>query len=237
MHQFKKTLSTLGVCAAMMMAAQANAANDVSLQVSGNVVPTACTPALSNSGEVDFGSISASSIRHPATGNNLVQLGSRKITLTVSCDAAAAVGFRMVDNRAGSAVVLASSTYIVNPNAGGLNFTESYFGFGLGKTNGKNTGTYTVIADTATVTIDGVNADVIFSEDSGSSWRTGSNYITQRPEAARILTAATKGSASPALFNEMVIPLKISAGMQPSSVLGFDEIVLDGSATMSLVYL
>jgi len=39
------------------------------------------------------------------------------------------------------------------------------------------------------------------------------------------------------MFSELSAPLKISAAVQTSSVLGSDEITLDGNATLSLVYL
>lgn len=237
MTQFNKTLSTMAVCAAMMMVAQANAANDVTMQVTGNVIPAACTPSLTNSGEVSFGSISSSAIRHTDSGNGLVQLGSKNITLNVSCEAAAAVGFKMVDNRAGTVVPLSATSFIANPNAGGDNFIENYFAFGLGTTNGKNIGSYAVIADVSQVKKDGGDVELLFSENGGTSWRAGTNYVNQRPESARILSVGEKGSLAPAMFNELVMPLKVAVGIQPSSVLGFDEIVLDGSATMSLVYL
>lgn len=235
---FKKSLTTLGVCTALAIAAQANAANDVTLKVSGNVTPSACTPTLTNSGEVSFGTISASSIRSTASGNSLVQLGAKDITLNVTCDAATAIGFKMTDNRASSAVTLSSSSYIDNPFVDGEKFTESYFSFGLGNaTNGKKIGVYSLVADVKNATVGGATAGVIFTEDSGASWRIANTWINQRPEAARILSVSKAGTTAPVMFTEMSMPLKIAAGIQTSSVLGFDEIVLDGNATLSLVYL
>lgn len=238
MTVFKSKLSALGVCAALLIASQANAANDVTLKVSGNITPSACTPTLTNSGNVSFGTIGASSIRAAASGNSLVQLGAKDITLNVTCDAAMAIGFKMTDSRASSAVTLSSNTFITNPFAGGANFSESYFGFGLGNaTNGEKIGVYTVMADIKNVTANGASAGVIFSDDSNTSWRTANTYINQRVEAARVVSVSQTGVTAPLLFTEMSIPLKIAAGVQPSSVIGFDEIVLDGSATLSLVYL
>jgi hypothetical protein len=52
------------------------------------------------------------------------------------------------------------------------------------------------------------------------------------------MTVAEKaGTAEPKLFKDAIVPLKISAGVQTASVLGGDEITLDGNATLSLVYL
>ncbi len=238
MTQFKKTLSTLSVCAALLMAAQANAATDTTLKVSGSIVPAACSPSLSNSGEVSFGSIAAASIKNAAEGNSLVQLGTKDITLTISCEANAAVGFKMLDNRASSAVALSSSAFINAAISGGTPANQPYFGFGLGlASNNAKIGAYTVTVDTASVTADGASVGVVYSDDNGSSWHTG-DKTRQTSDNARVLAVSDKsGTAEPKLFKEATLPLKISAGVQTTSVLGGDEITLDGNATLSLVYL
>lgn len=233
---FKTNLSTLAVGAALMVAAQANAANDVTLKVSGNVVPAACTPTLSDNGEVAFGSIASASIRHASPGNKLVQLGSRDITLNITCDAAASVGFKMVDNRASSVVTLSSTAYI-DSTVTNSSHTQDYFGFGLGNaTNNSKIGTYTITAAATNTTIDGKAASLVLSDDSGKSWRSGPT-ISPTNAGARIMSVATAGQSTPSLFTEMSMPLNIAVGVQTSDVLGFDEIVLDGSATLSMVYL
>jgi len=238
MAQFKKTLSTLGVCAALMMTVQANAATETTLKVSGTIVPAACSPSLSNSGEVSFGSIAAASIRNAAEGNSLVQLGTKDITLTISCEANTAVGFKMLDNRSSSAVALSSSAFISPSISGATPATQSYFGFGLGlASNNAKIGAYTVMVDTASVTADGASVGLVLSDDEGKNWRT-SDKARQTSDNARIMTVAEKaGTAEPKLFKDAIVPLKISAGVQTASVLGGDEITLDGNATLSLVYL
>ncbi|AUU82902.1 DUF1120 domain-containing protein [Leclercia adecarboxylata] len=237
MTLFKKNVATLAVGAALLVSAQVNAADDVTMKVSGTILPAACTPALSNSGEVAFGSIAASSIRKAPAGNALVQLGSKDITLTVTCDAATAIGFTMADNRASSAANLSSSAYINSAFTGGMKVTEPYFAFGLGvATNDAKIGAYSVAVDGAKLTADSVAANMLVSDDQGATWRTAS-YGQQSNDNSRIVTAGEVGSLEPKMFKEMTVPLKIAAGVQPSSVLGSDEIVLNGSATLSLVYL
>lgn len=237
MAQFKKTLSSLGVCAALMMAAQANAANDATLKVLGNIVPAACTPTLSSDGEVSFGTIAASTIESSASGNSLVQLGSKEVMLSISCEAKAAVGFKMVDNRASSAVALNATSYIEPVFAGTSAATEAYFGFGLGLANNNaKIGAYSVSLDSARVAVDGEQASIIISDNAGSSWRDGKN-ARQINNGVRIATFAQEATTQPMLFKEASLPLKISAAVQTSSVLGGDEIIFDGNATVSLVYL
>lgn len=237
MTAFKKTLSTLSVCAALFVAAQANAADEATLKVTGTIVPAACTPALSNGGEVSFGTVAASVIRNAAEGNGLVQLGAKDITFTISCEAAANVGFKMIDNRASSAVALSASNFIVSPVAGNASATQPYFGFGLGlASNEAKIGTYTVTLDGANTTADGAAAGLVYSDDDGKTWR-ASTALHQVSDNARIATVAKTGTTQPEMFEEASFPLKIAAGVQPSSVLGSDEITLDGNATLSLVYL
>ncbi|MDU4842663.1 MAG: DUF1120 domain-containing protein [Leclercia adecarboxylata] len=237
MTLFKKNATTLVMGAALLVAAQANAAEDVTLKVTGNIIPAACTPALTNSGEVAFGSIAAASIRNAATDNTLVQLGSKDITLNVKCDATTAIGFKMIDNRASSAVALSSTAFINSPVEGGTSATQSYLGFGLGLApNDAKVGAYTVIVDGTTFTADGAPASVLGSDDEGQSWRT-SIAAYQLSDSSRIITAGNTGSTEPKMFSELSVPLKITAAVQTSSVLGSDEITLDGNATLSLVYL
>ncbi|MEJ5069698.1 DUF1120 domain-containing protein [Leclercia adecarboxylata] len=238
MTQFKKTLSTLGVCA-LMMAAQAHAATDATLKVSGTIVPAACTPTLSNGGEVSFGSIAAASIRKAAEDNSLVQLGTKDITLSITCEATAAIGFKVVDNRASSAVALSSTAYI-NPTDARLNvLNQPVFGFGLGLANNSaKIGAYSITTDTAGATADGASVNLLASDDQGKSWVLGEVGVRQFNDGNRIVTVADKsGSSEPKMFKEATLPMKISAAVQTSSVLGSDEITLDGNATLSLVYL
>lgn len=237
MTLFKKNAAVLAMGAALLVAAQANAAGDVTLKVSGNIIPAACTPALSNSGEVAFGSIAAASIRNAASDNTLVQLGSKEVTLTVKCDAATAIGFKILDNRSASAVALSSTAFINAPIEGGASATQSYFGFGLGLANNEaKVGAYTVAVDSATLAADGAPASLLVSDDEGENWQTG-GAAYQLNDNSRIITAGNTGSTEPKMFSELSAPLKISAAVQTSSVLGSDEITLDGNATLSLVYL
>ncbi|MCU6676136.1 DUF1120 domain-containing protein [Leclercia tamurae] len=236
MAHFKKTLSTLGVCAALVMAAQATAATEATLKVSGTIVPAACSTTLSNSGEVAYGSVASSVIRNAPEGNGLVQLGAKDITLTVTCDAASAMGFKMIDNRANTVVPLSASNYIVSPISGG-NDAQSYHGFGLGlASNDAQIGAYSVVVDAANTKADSAAAGVVYSDDAGKNWRSGT-AVYQVNDSARIVTVSNVGGSEPKLFREATFPLKISAGVQSSSVLGMDEITFDGNATLSLVYL
>lgn len=237
MSAFKKSLSALGVSAALVISAQAFAATDATLSVTGTVVPAACTPTLSNSGVVSFGSIAASSIRAAQSGNTLVQLGAKDITLTISCDARTAVGFTARDNRSSSAVALSSESFIASVMSGENGAKNAMYGFGLGNaSNNAKIGAYTLFVDAANVTADGVSASSIFSEDK-QTWVKSTTATRLTNTGTLTATLSDTVNEAPVLFQEGVFPLKIAAALQTSSVLGFDEINLDGSVTLSVVYL
>lgn len=239
MAHIMKTLAAVGVGAALFASLQVNAATTTTMSVTGKIIPAACSATLSNNGEVSFGTIAASSIRNAPAGNSLVQLGAKNITLNISCEADTAVGFKAVDNRADSRVTLSSSTFI-NPNLPGETpVTGDIFGFGLGlASNNAKIGSYAITVDGNNTLADGSPASVILSDDAGSNWRVASdNILRQTAEGKRIITVANSGSSTPLLFREATLPLQVSAGIRTSSVLGSDEINLDGNATLSLVYL
>ncbi|WP_333853467.1 DUF1120 domain-containing protein [Leclercia sp.] len=237
MSAFKKTVSAVAVCAAFLASSQAMAANDLTLKVTGSIAPAACTPALSGNGEVAFGSMATSAITNAPTGNSLVQLGTKNVTLTISCDAAATVGFTMTDNRASSAVALSETAYLEKAGMDGTNADGPLYGFGLGlASNGEKIGAYSLVVDSVNTTADGAEVAVITSDNKGKGW-VEKGLQTQLTNGERIMTVANKGSVTPKLFEELSMPLKISAGVQTKSVLGGDAITFDGNATLSMVYL
>lgn len=236
MTAFKKTVSAVAVCAAFLVSSHAMAANDLTLKVTGTIAPAACTPALSGNGEVAYGSMATSAITTAPTGNDLVQLGSKVITATISCEAAATVGFKITDNRADSALTLTETAYLVNGGADLSDITSSSFGFGLGlASNDAKIGAYSVVADTANATADGDEVTVIASDDNITWAKSVQSGLSS--DGSRVVTVAAPGTTIPKLFTELSMPLKVTAGVQTKSVLGGDSITLDGNATLTMVYL
>ncbi|HDK6714874.1 TPA: DUF1120 domain-containing protein [Klebsiella quasipneumoniae] len=235
----KKSLSALCVCAAIVSAAGANAATDATLMVKGTFVPAACTPELSNGGIVDYGTMNNAALAKTTDGNELVQLGKKSITLTVSCDAATSVGIIAQDNRASSRVELSSSAYIADYVAG-QNLSTSNAVFGLGTVNDVKIGAYSVTAMKEGLTADNAAVDMIVKDTdlSGTSWKSANAGGLYYPDGTRIITVAESGKTTPLMFKDLVMPLDIVAAVQSNAVLGSGaEITLDGNATLSLVYL
>ena len=85
-----------------MSAASAVWATDtVNIDVDVTVDAAACTPALSNGGVADFGTRYAGSLSSSA----FTQLGTRDLTLSVTCESSTGVAITARDTRASSVVV------------------------------------------------------------------------------------------------------------------------------------
>jgi type 1 fimbria pilin len=125
------------------------AAESADLSVKGVIRPSACSVALSNNGTVDYGTISAKSL----SATDVTKLPDRDVTMTINCEAATKVGFKVVDNRDGTASDVLNP---IDPAAkGGVPF-------GLGAVDGKNLGGYGIQARVADATADGATvADVV----------------------------------------------------------------------------
>ncbi|TXU05214.1 DUF1120 domain-containing protein [Enterobacter hormaechei] len=242
---FKKVISSAAICAALAMS-NAHAANDVTLKVIGNIVPGSCVPTLPNGGVVDYGTMSSSVINPTGQTNKLVQLGSKSITLTVTCDSDTSVGISSTDNRHDSMVALSSTAYIENAWFDNTNASLSPNAYGLGKTTaGVNIGSYTIAFDPNTSTADGAAADVISTLDINAAnytWykSTGGSFAPTNSELGqtRVMTVAAPGTLTPKPFRVMSMPLRVTTAVQDNTVLGTgDTITLDGNSTISLVYL
>jgi Protein of unknown function (DUF1120). len=238
MTYFKKKLTTLAVCAAVMVSANVNAATDTTFTVTGDFKPAACVPTLDNGGTVDYGKMNTTKLSSATGSTGLVQLGRKSINLTVTCDAPASVGILTQDNRSSSKVDLSATTYIENGANDSKNLTISTAAFGLGTTeDGKSIGAYSLRAIIAGTTVDGVASDLIYQVAGDDYWSRASDGVLF-PNKDRMISPADTGSITPKYFTEMTVPLYITAAVQTKDKLGTaSEVKMDGSATISLVYL
>lgn len=214
-----RLLNMLILIAAASAATASHAAPSVELKVTGTIRPTACTPLLAGDGSVDYGAISASSLRSGET----TALPARRIELSVSCSAAAKIALTVVDNRSSSR--LSGITDGIQSGAD--------YNFGLGVAAGKKIGGY-VLSFESGATADGRGVSGIVSADSGASWSSGAGYIRHsgsyysfsesgtQPAAQKILSAQIK--VQPVLNKAEELPLN-------------QDVQLDGSATIEVKYL
>jgi Protein of unknown function (DUF1120). len=240
MTQFNKKLSALAVCIAVLAPISANAATETTLIVTGDFKPAACVPTLDNGGTVDYGKMNTTRLSSATGSSGLVQLGRKSINLTITCDGPASVGIISQDNRLSSIIALSSSIYIENGANDGKNMMTSEDAFGLGTTeDGKSIGAYSLRALIAGTTVDGVASDLIYRNPavSAEAWSRANDGVLF-PNQDRVISPADTGTLVPKYFTEMTIPMYVTTAVQTKDKLGTgSEVKLDGSATISLVYL
>ncbi|TFF09926.1 DUF1120 domain-containing protein [Pseudomonas sp. BCA14] len=207
--------SQLVIAAALMLAgvSTVSAASSVDLSVTGKITPAACTPSLSRGGTVDHGKISVQDLN--PRGNT--QLPNATLALEVNCVGATTMAIKITDNRFGT------SAY--------HDGVVSSFGLGLASNN-KKIGWYEVQMNNATA--DGVPGEVIESVD-GKTWLYAGS--TWQPNWMRSLNGAT-GSYAPLPMQAFKADLDFITWIREKSTLpAAEEVLIDGSATLDVVYL
>ncbi|MNO51334.1 hypothetical protein D3C76_417260 [compost metagenome] len=181
--------------------------------------PAACHVKLSNGGRVDFGRMSKNDLDR----DNSTRLPPKGLTLQVGCDAPTPFALLMHDNRAGSATVN----------------SEIYYGLGLDNSSNK-IGLYSLNVDPTDASADDFAR--LYRTDSttdGAAWsRASSNPI---PMAQRSLLGFTHNAGSlsgPVPIQNFTTKVTVEAVIAPISTLDLtDKVILDGSATLEVLYL
>ena len=233
------------VCCALMISQAAQAEeSSATLEVTGTLTPGSCTPTLSNSGIVDYGTIYGMGLTE--TSN---QLGVKNIDLTINCDSPTMVAVYSTDNRMDSQTsVTVNNSWNSNSNTNQKDLRR----YGLGTTSAGNPiGALTIGVDIEGLIIDDhpvsdisllVTGDVNANSVSWSNNTTGMlaehSYSTWSAVTPGHYDGKGPYGYSPIAFTNATFPLIISAAVVKYSELGTkDEINLDGNITLSMVYL
>lgn len=223
-----KTALTLAGLLVTTLTGTAMAAGTADMTIGGTVLAGSCTPTLSSS-VADYGTIDVSTLTSTdvKAGN---RLGFRHVDLTVTCDSPMKVSILPADNREGTAAFLNSDDE-----------DSSYYGadyyYGLGNTaEGVHIGSYLIYTRASGTTADGLPVDLIWrthrSDGSGSFMRGREPFNTAE------ISVAAQGDNHPIAATVFFYPLSISTAVDLMSNLNLtDDTPLDGSATLSLVYL
>lgn len=196
-------------------ATQVMAASSVELNVGGLITPSACTPSLSNNGVVDHGRISV----HDLEPWGRTQLPDATLTFQVTCQGTTLIAIKATDNRAGT--------------AGYMDWATSFFGVGLASNN-KKVGWYALKMNNPTA--DDVAGALIESPD-GKTWVDAWDTVWQ-PNWMRAFNGASEGSHAPLPIKSFKADLVISTGINNKQSLPVgEEVPIDGSATLDVVYL
>lgn len=214
----------IAICAMMSsMGAQAG----IDLRVVGKIVPGSCNLELDGGGNVDYGKIGSTEVNRAA----FTTLSEKTIPFTITCVAPARVAVKSVDNRTDSQ--LAGITKAISTD---YNDTGN---FGLGIASEKKIGGYVLVVKPEATTVDGQTVNNISSSDGGGYWDGGSkaakSILLNKPNSL-ISWAAT--SNTPVAITKLSSTLTVQPVLNKGSELNLNsEIVLDGQATLELVYL
>ncbi|MVW73631.1 DUF1120 domain-containing protein [Bordetella sp. 15P40C-2] len=214
----KRTLISLCLAAASLAPVLATADSSAQLQVTGTIKPEACNISSSLT-LVDLGEIPFSKLK-PSAKTRLDK--SYQFTLTLTCSEKTLVGFRPIDNRAGTASYL------------GWHAVSYKWLFGLGSVAGVPLGSYRYfiyanpVADGAKVSIG------TYDEETGHSWP---SFTEVEVNKVHILMKDWDNT-TPLSFKSATLVIQPAAYVGNSDLLPKGRrLKLDGSTTFELVYL
>ena len=205
-----KTLNTLVAAMLLATTASAFAASSTELTVTGFITPAACEPFLSNGGNVTYGKIPAKDL-DPVRPTHL---GQQTLQLTVTCDAPTKMALEARDNREGS------------------DFENDPIRYGLGLINGtEKLGDMEIFLRSPAA--DGVAAQAIESTDGGFNWAP-ERYLSR----VSMTSVADLGTLAPIPVESFTADLVVDPRIAPTNQLTLtDEVPIDGSVTLTVIYL
>lgn len=222
-----------------LLATSAMANDTVSIDFDITADAAACTPVLSNNGKVDFNTRSASSL----SKDYFSQLGTRDLTLSITCESSTAIAITSRDTRAASVVSgadekgQAGARFQINA---GEYVSERTRLFGLGVTAEKKPiGSYAIQINAAGImAMDGdrnVPVEVAGAVNQAGPW-TKTDLLPLPTNQDYFYTFVQKGALSPQPVSSLSVPLQISATV--ANKLNSSQVIkLDGEAVISIVYL
>ncbi|WP_262265148.1 DUF1120 domain-containing protein [Pantoea dispersa] len=224
-----KTLCTLAILASVNQAS----AETFQLGVTGNIAPTACTPAIASNGVVDYGVIKTESLNK----DTYTWLDEKEITLNISCNAPAKVALFATSGRKGSTLsdINEGVTGAAWPAVrGNIPLTAGVAGFGLdGETK---IGAYAVAI--GEVVKDDNNAAVIKSANKTAWSADHARSLYNESGNIQYVTIKEDDAVAPAAFTTATFPLKIMGYINKASELDISKpIKLDGLTNIEMVYL
>ncbi|MFF7059653.1 MAG: DUF1120 domain-containing protein [Achromobacter spanius] len=225
------------LAASFLIAASAQAAPTADLTITGVIKPPSCDLSLDADGKLDFEERAFNSLNVDGT-----KLDSKTVGLKITCNGTTRVGLHVVDNRASSKVLKSS----LNVNAWGSNnatITDAFI-FGLGSVEGpENTqipiGGYMFGFKEGDVYADTNKAVVLYSADKRTWFAEAIQRQFISPNYTYAFFVGSPGAGStPRAIDSVTGTLTVTPTINRAAALPTTtEINLNGSATISLVYL
>lgn len=238
MKNIKRNAIVLAMLAMLAMAGTATADTTADLSVTGTIKSPACEVTLEGGGVVDFGGISRTLLKPADTA----AIGAKDITATVDCDDKTLVLLKVVDNKAadkptGNMNVKFEGSSIVG--ADGAHTNAEFLGLGQSHT-GAPIGGYVLAFGPPK--IDGIAATYVMSNNTGligygGGYSTSVLYYNQT--SATYFGANSDGTLQANIAGEThEFPMAVAVSLDKSgNIPGDQNVTLDGSATLEVVYL
>ncbi|MDR8047989.1 DUF1120 domain-containing protein [Burkholderia cenocepacia] len=220
----KSSVKSIHVAMVMCMSALAldAQAQSLSIEVTGEIEPPACTVSLGGGGVFEYGDISSRDLSN--TENT--ELTSKTQNLTISCKAPTSVALKAIDNQSDTAI---------NPS-----HPNSYARFGLGKVGDTRIGFFNISLKDSEM--DGAAVHhYLHSTDQGGTWTPGQGIGYSEQGFVRNdgwLSFADTVANTPATFAKFESSLTVSPVIARANDLPrSDDFEISGSVTLELEYL
>lgn len=215
------------------------AADTADMSIHGVLSLSSCTPTVT-SPALDYGKITEGELSSAGE----TQLGSKEFNVMIGCPSVRKVGFTVTDNQHDSVVMIP----VTNQGSTFYSVGDDREYFGLGDTaTGQHIGAYTLKVSSSAV-VDGKTSSYVgVSDDHGDSYHLASPGTRGQGFAAirsdgndifTILSLSKSKDSEPQAFKSSTFTLSVGAAIQSTENISLtDDAQLDGSATLSLVYL
>lgn len=213
----KKIVLLSLLCAPLLSSLPAQASKFSELKITGEILPPSCSLNLDN-GEVNFGTMSASSLR----AGQRTELPGKSVGFSIQCASPQNVALKVTDNRSNSRVP-------------GITSYPDHINFGLGMAGDKKIGGYNLHVNIQSFNNNGWGADLIESRNNNANWDTSSGFA---PHHGPLISFSESDAKSPSPLQHMRGTLSLRTFLNKREELpSGQDVVLDSSATLELKYM
>lgn len=218
------------------------AATSANISVTGTIKPPTCTATMNGVGDAVFayGKISRSRLRD----TDITPLEVKSLPLKLSCEGGARLAVSAVDNKTGSNPFITGTVDASDAGETTNQLASSLFGLGTYTTGSgdnealRKNGGFTLALDTSSAKLNGKPAFMAVSTNNGGVWTSTLYGPLGGTKKTWYTWTAASGSKDPALGEEFEVSLMVKPWIQPRQDLDLsNNILLDGSATLEILYL
>lgn len=230
MKMFKITALSLVISASSF---SVMAAETAQITIKGAVFPSACS--ISVAGSVDFGNVKINELREKHKEQNAYHLGYKPVDFNIHCNSAAKVALSaQADTPPTGSPTIAVTSFISDTDKTLQSAPRQLAS--LGQLDGQDIGYFTVAIISAA--LDSNNAELISSENHGSSWQQIGNATTHVMYQDGSRFYGWGKDSTPQEASDITGIINISAALDPIIVDEMkDAINFTSNTTLTLQYL